>query len=262
MKSGIGTALAQTAYIYDGSTEIAGVSVINGVASFIDLGYTIPKDTTKTLTIRIDIRSANSSVANFTTSISSTGITAENSTGDLVLNKSGNVNGNSIGVRNFGPEITLISKSIATGGVPQINSFPISTSTLTATFNVKIKAVGGDIILGTSASSTPLFSKNGATNSFKLYDGGVASSISNATSSSFTIPSICTTFGVASCTLAEGNEVTIPVTFMILGRTATGDPVTSGIYSVGLEKVNWNNGQTSSFMAGETDWRTAEVGFP
>jgi peptidoglycan hydrolase-like protein with peptidoglycan-binding domain len=275
-KTGTGNATASsTVYLYDGSTEIDSASVSGGnTAIFSDVDLTVSKDTTKTLTVKVDIRNANGTAANFVASASSTGITAENSKGDSAT-VSGSATGNSIGIRDVGAEVTLVSKNITTAGAPQGGSAnTLSTSTLTATFNVKIKAVGGDIVLGDvgSTSANRVFTATGATNSFGLYANGVMSSVSGsgavATSTSFTIPSVCTPIsGTNSCTLAEGNEVTIPVTFVTYGRTAAGVAHTSGLYSVGLQSINWssNNGATissSTFMAGETDWRTADVSFP
>ena len=269
--TGAGGATASTSVtLLEGSTELDTTSATTRYATFSNIDFLIPKNTTKTLTVKVDIRSANSTIQNFIATASSTGMTAENSLGDTVTigtYLTGSATGYQIGVRNAGAEVTLVSKSITTSGVAQTNGTPVSTSTLAATFNVKVKAVGSDVILGTVASATPVFGKTGATNSFVLYDGGIASSVNNATSTSFTIPSNCSTSGLTNgCTLSEGDSVTIPVTFQIPGRDATGSAVSSGLYSVGLEKINWSNSsgtlQSSTFMAGEVDWRTSDVSFP
>ena len=269
IKSGNGTAVAQTTYLYDGSTEIGSASMSGGMASFNDLDYVVPQDTTKTLAIKIEIRNANGSVANFITQASTTiseDLLSENTLGGSVT-ESGSAVGYQIGVRNVGPEFTLVSKSITTSGVPQANGInDLSTSTLTATFNVKVKAVGGDIVFGTNqATSSPFVA---STTSFMVYRGDSPdSSISSyATSTSITFPSTCVTSGLTnSCRLAEGSEVTVPVSFQIQGRSGTG-ALTSGLYSIGIAQLNWQNviigAQTSTFMAGETDWRTADVSFP
>ncbi len=253
-----GLATVTTLYLFDGSTEIDN-SASNGVgATFSDIDVTVAKDSTKTFTVKADVRDANGTIRNITLDVDAADIVAENSQGDTVT-PTGSAQGYTIGVRNVGAEVSLVSKSISTSGVAQTNGSPVSTSTLTATFNVKVKAVGGDLLLGSVASATPVF---GPSTSFKLYYNGQVSSENLATSTSFTIPSTCTTFGTNSCTLAEGSEITIPVTFQVPGRTADGSGVDSGLYSVGLEAVHWNNGQSSSFMAGEVDWRTNDVSFP
>jgi len=265
-RSGSGTAIAQTAHLYEGSTALDSASIVGGVAQFIDLDYTILKDTTKTLAVKVDIRNANTTYASFIASASSTGITVENSSGDNVSVKSGTATGNAIGVLSVGPEFTLVSKSIATSGVPEGSGVDLSTSTLTATFNIKIKAVGGDIMFGISQATTSPFVSS--TTSFAIYRGGSLDTTigSNATSTSFTFPSSCSTSGlINSCRLAEGSEVTVPATFQIQGRKAIGEAFTFGLYSIGLARLNWiiSGGiSNTTFMAGETDWRTAEVNFP
>jgi hypothetical protein len=239
-------------------------------AVFSDIDVVVPKNTTKTFTVKADMRSANGTVANFVASTTAAMITSENSRGDSVT-ESGSATGYQIGVRNAGAEITLISKSITSNGVPQsstANTF--STSSLSATFNVKIKAVGSSIDLGTVASSAPLFASS--TTGFKTYVNGSSSHAAGgaATTTSFSIPTGagCTTGSLTNgCTLADGSEVTVAVTYQIFGRAANGTTMNpAGLYAVGIEAVQWTNSsgaaQSTTFMAGETDWRTAEVAFP
>ncbi|MFA6405442.1 MAG: hypothetical protein WCW46_01685 [Candidatus Paceibacterota bacterium] len=265
-KTGSGSAMAQTVYLFDGSQEKSSITLNGNTAVFSDLNLAVAKDSTKTYTVKIDIRNANATEARFSATASSTGFMAKNSIGDSVSdeNKNGSATGYSIGVRNVGPEITLVSKSISTSGVPQGNTLNnMSTSTVTATFNVRLKAVGGDIMLGTVASGTPAFSKS---TGFKIYRNGseVNTDSVSTKSISFTIPSVCTSTGTNSCMLAEGNEINIPVSFQITGRNIDGSSLSSGLYSVALEAVNWVSGamNTSDFMSGEVDWKTADVSFP
>ena len=195
-------------------------------------------------------------------------ITDENSRGDAVTD-SGSATGYQTGIRNAGAEVTLVSKTITTDGVPEsdtANTF--STSSLSAVFNVKIKALGSSIDLGGVASGTPLFASS--TTGFKVYRNGSYDSVVGgaATTTSFSIPSNCTTGSLTnSCTLAENAEVVVPVTFQIFGRITAGPTkVSAGLYAVGIEGVQWNTSasgaQTTTFMAGEIDWRTTEVAFP
>lgn len=266
-KSGSGAATASTtAYLYEGNTEIDSATVASGgTATFSDVDYVVPRGTTKTLGIRVDIRNANATEARFTGSVSD--ITAENAQGTSIT-ESGTATGYSIGIRNVGPEITLLSSSITTSGVPQSDTANnLSTSTLTATFNVRLRAVGGAITFGTVASSTPAFASS--TTGFKVYrDGAFDASIgSAATTTSYSTPSGVTTSGLTeSWTLAEGNEVTIPVQFLIVGRRPNGVSLPRGsIYAVGMEGVQWvgpTGTGTTTFMAGESEWRTAGVSFP
>ncbi|MEK7642822.1 MAG: hypothetical protein AAB392_03440, partial [Patescibacteria group bacterium] len=270
-KTGSGAATASTSVsIFDGSTELDSVSLSGPSATFTDIDYVVPKDTTKTLTVKVDFRSADGTVANFVASTTAAMVTAENSAGDS-LTESGSATGYQIGVRNAGAEITLISKSITSNGVPQsstANTF--STSSLSASFTVKIKAVGSSIDLGTVASSAPVFASS--TTGFKVYVNGSSSHAAGgaATTTSFSIPTGagCTTGSLTNgCTLADGSEVTVTATYQMFGRAANGTTmVPAGLYAVGIEAVQWTNSsgaaQSTTFMAAETDWRTAEVSFP
>lgn len=262
---------SSTVYLYEGSTELDNATLTSpNTAVFSDFDYTIPKDTTKTFTVKADVRAATANRASFVASASSTGITAENSLGDSVSTKSGTATGYSIGIRDVGPEFTLVSKSITTNGAPQNNGVTtnVSTSTLTATFNIKVKAVGGAIEFGTNQSTTSPFVAS--TTGFGIYRNGSAVTDvgSNATSTSITIPSTCTTSGFTnSCSLAEGAEVTVPVSFQFQGRTGVGGVLTSGLYSIDIARINWINpadglSTNSTWMSGEVDWRTSDVSFP
>jgi len=271
-----GTATNPTVYIYDGSTELDSASVQSSAlnyATFSDLDYVVPKDTTKTLTFKIDVRDTDSTRTGYTITASSTGFTTENSRGDSAT-VSGTATGNEIGTLEVGPEITLVSKSITTSGVAQTlagaSSGQTSTSTLTATFTFKVKAVGGDLEFGTVASGTPMFASS--TVGFKVYrNGSYASSVgSAATSTSYTTPAGVTTTGIGSNSflLADGSEVTIPVTFQIQGRNASSTAMTSGLYSVSFQGLKYcvtgvsTAAKTMSFMADDADWITADVSFP
>ena len=272
------TATATTAYLYDGSTLVGSASLIMtttaaGTYTFSDIDWTIPQDTTRTLSVQFDIDDAALAAVTFVASTDANDTTAENSISDTVT-ATGSADGRTITIRNVGPELTLLSKPIVTNGVPQSSATNLlSTSTLTAKFNVRVKALGADLYLGKVASTTdatqgPAFNDTGTTNSFTLYKEGAASSVNNATSTSYTIPSTCVDSTPAqTCTLAEGSSVDIEVTYLVPGRTAAGVVVTSGLYAVGLEKFNGapaSTGaiQSTTFMAGLTDWRTADVSFP
>jgi len=269
-KSGTGGATASTtAYLFDGNSELNSATVSAGTATISDSNgiITIPAGTTKTLTVKLDIAGANGTVSNFVTSIAAGGITSVNSVQDGVT-ESGSATGFQIGVRNVGPVITLVSKSVETKVTEGPASTGISTSTLTGNFVFKVKAVGGSIMLGTSQStSSPFFASSTpvvGTKSFRIYKDGTEDTTlgASATSTQVTIPSICSTSGyVESCVLAEGGEVTIPVSISITNRTTAGASVTTGgNYAIGIRGLNWS-GSTSSFMDGELDWITPSTYF-
>lgn len=258
-KTGLGTATATTAYLFDGSNQIASASInaTTGVASFTNFDLSVAKDTTKTLTVKVDIRSANATAANFTLTVAAGGVSAENSQGSSIT-ATGSATGNVIVVRSIGPVFTLLSKSITKSSTaPQNNT---STSTLSATFNVQVKAVGGDILFGTQASTNPMFV-------FGLYQGSTLTTLVVASSSNITLPSSGVVVDNAnnSFTLQQNNTVTLPVNVLVEGRTTAGALVTTANYAVGLQQINWiSQGviRTSTYMAGQTDWRTDYVALP
>jgi hypothetical protein len=267
LKTGSGAATANTAYIVDAATgaELGNGSISSNSATISNFNQVVPKNTTRTFKIMADIRSANGVVANF--AASTTDLTSENSRGDSVT-ESGSVYGYTVGVRNTGPVITLVSKSITTSGVPQTSgSNNPSTSTLTANFVFKIKAVGGNIQFGlTQATTSPFFASTTpavGTKSYRIYRNGTEDTAvgSFATSTESTFDSLCSTAGLTNtCQLSEGSEITVPVTLSIQGRSAL-SALTSGLYSVGIRALNWS-GTSSTFMDGELDWITPSVSFP
>jgi hypothetical protein len=266
-KTGTGGATASsTVYLYDGSTEIDSATVVGTSSTFADVDLMISNGSTKTLTVKADIRNANATVALITAAITSgANVTAENANGDTVTD-SGSATGEAQYVQNVGQQVTLVSKSIVTSGSPQMNGVGtnVSTSTLSASFTVKVKAVGAALQFGTVASSSPMFTTIGSTPSFKLYLGGVVQTAvsSFATSTDWSTPSGVSTSGLLNAwTLADGSEVTVPVTFAIQGRSASA-ALSSGLWSVGLEGIQTNALYSSTFMAGEADWRTSGVTFP
>lgn len=266
-KGGTGAATASTTvYLYEGDSEIDNATVDSSGAngSYVvfsqDELVSIAKDTTKTLTIKVDVRNANGTVSTISATASSSGITAENTQGDTV-SVSGSATGETQYVRNVGPVFTLVSKS-SNRSVATDNQ--ISTTTVTATFNVKVKAVGSSITFGSVASTAPMFGSS--TPYFVTYVNGSASTLLVASSTDFSIPSSgVTTSGLDnSFTLAENNEVTIPVTFTVINKTAAGANAVTGSNSVGiaLERIRWAGAQTTTFMAGDTDWRASSQTMP
>ncbi|PIP55619.1 MAG: hypothetical protein COX06_02310, partial [Candidatus Zambryskibacteria bacterium CG22_combo_CG10-13_8_21_14_all_42_17] len=178
--------------------------------------------------------------------------------------------------RNIGLEITLLSKSIVKSATTEQDN--VSTSTAEGTFNLRVTAVGGDILLGTVASTTGAFVANHGNDvsatgpSFIIYQNGVdvtATLVPNASSTNFTIPTSGTTASGTSTQstrlLAESASVDFPVSFLFQGREASSTLLDIGSYAIGLEQINWVSSsglQASTFMADELDWRTTTVSMP
>ena len=276
-RAGSGTATTSTLYLVDGSTVVGsesatGISVTGGAVTFDDIDYVISEDTTKTFKILADIDDANGTTVTYKADIQSTDFTTENSIGDAA-SVSGSATGDVITVRNIGLEITLLSKSIVKSATTEQNN--VSTSTAEGTFNLRVTAVGGDILLGTVSSTTGAFVANhgnlaSATGpSFIIYQNGIdvtATLAPNASSTNFTIPTSGTTAsGSDTRLLAESASVDFPVSFLFQGRTASSALLAIGSYAIGLEQLNWVSSsglQASTFMADELDWRTSTVSMP
>ncbi len=263
-KTGTGAATATTAYLYDGSTLVgsATVNTTSGFAVFDDIDFTVSKDSTKSLMVKVDIDSANGTAAVFTASASSTSAVAEASDGDTIT-PTGSATGEAMTIRNVGPQFTLVSKTIEKSATASQSN--TSTSTAKGIFTVKVKALGGDLTFGTQASGTA-----STTFTFGTYKGSANTTLLVASTSSYTIPSsgvVTSGVGAASFKLQENNEVTLTVEYLFEGRTVLGSLVSTDTYAIGIESIRWstNDGatmQTSTFMAGETDWRTSGVSLP
>ena len=260
--TGTGVATTSTAYLYDGNNIIGSASISGTTATFEDIDLTINRDQTRELSLRVDIRDAANTNSTVTASITASGITAENSQGEIITggDRTGSATGETMTIRNVGPAFSLVSKTITKSQTPQQDN--TSTSTANAEFNIRVRAVGGDITFGTQASTSPMVT-------FGIYQGSTLVATAVSSSTSLTIPSGAITSGVGtnSFKISENNEVTIPVTFLFEGRTTAGALLATGSYSVGIESINWSsdNGATivsSTFMAGETDWRTSSVSMP
>jgi peptidoglycan hydrolase-like protein with peptidoglycan-binding domain len=265
------TATTTTVYLMDGSTVLDSVSgttltVTGGDLTFTDVDYVVPADTTRTLSIAVDIADADSTATNFSASVdagTSANVVAQNSVGDTLAagKKTGSATGENQTVRNVGLEISLGSKTITrdAGTIGLANG----TSSASATFNVTIKAVGGDLWFGTQAASS--------TFQFGIHKGGADAAVQTvASSTSWAVPSGVVTSGLASgqsFKLAENQSVTIPVTFLFEGRNADGTLLSIDSYAVGLSSVVWSDSQlgaakSSTFMANKPEWRTGGVTMP
>jgi len=284
-KTGTGSATSSTLYLYDGSTLIGSAALLNqsgqNSAVFTDIDYMVSKDATKTLTVKIDVQDATIPASNYDASTTASMVTAENGNGTAVA-VSGSAVSETTGVRKVGPEFTLVSKSITytpSGG------FAGATSSAKADFVIRMKAVGGDIVFGDSASTTyPLVVlgiPSGATaSSTVIYRGGAevsgatdaASLALVASSTAITVPSGVTATTTNSWTLAEGNTVDIPVSFVFNARSSSSNAgandITTGAYAVQINRIFWATASdvgerhVTTFMNGNSAWRTSTVTLP
>ena len=268
--TGADTATATTAYLYDGNTLVGSESIDGLVGTnsvtFDDIDFVVPKDTTKTLTLKIDVENATFAANIFTADIDANDVTAENTDGDSVT-ATGSATGESTTVRKAGLEVTLLSKSISkTEG-----QFSGATSSLKADFKVRLTARGGNVEFGDTASTTyPLADNDGSLTagiSFQPYVGGTETNPVVASSTSMVIGSgVSAAGGANSWVLPEGNSVEVDLSYVMFGKTSAGADVTAGAYAVALERLNWltleGGRQTTTFMDGNAAWRTGTVVLP
>jgi hypothetical protein len=157
---------------------------------------------------------------------------------------------------------SAVSKTITTSGYPQNSGTGsnISTSSLAATFYIRIKAVGGSIIMN-SASMGSAFKFERYVNGTKVSPDAVPYVVD------YSIPAGVVTSGLnGAFMIPEGVEVTIPVVYVIQGRFPNGQVINpGGLTSVGVESISYRTVDTGSHidnsMSGNVDWRTSNVSF-
>ena len=288
-KLGAGSASTSAAYLYDGNTLVGSATSLNFNAQnsvvFTDIDYKVLKDQTKTLTFSVDVVDATIANSVFSASSTASQLTAENMRGTSIT-ESGNAIGESIGTRKIGPEFTLLSKSITYAGAA---GFSGATTTAKADFVIRMKAVGGDIVFGDSASTTcPLVTLGvspcavASASSTAIYRGGaeVSGTVSTASltyvgsSTAITVPAGPTATTTNSWTLAEGNFADIPVSMVFNSRSCEASGVggcgdiTTGAYAIQINRLQWTTAadvgerHVTDFMNGNSAWRTGTVTMP
>lgn len=270
-----GTGSVTAAYLYQGSTQISSAAVTATTsatynATFSNIqdgtaGASVPVNSTLPYTIKVDVTGVTGTFS-VTASTTASGTTLYNSQDETVTttNGIGNTIGNQITVIKTGPAFTLNSSSIAVSGQNQ-NGGTVSTSTITATFSVSAQAIGTNVYFGTQASSSPMFT-------FKVFNGAgtvVAANTLMASTSGFIVPSgtgfITTGLGPNSFELPQQQSGTLNnITFSFAGKDSTGQPLTSGPYSVEIAAINYSNDNgvthtSQTYMDGQTAWRTSGI---
>ena len=265
-------ATTTTIYLYDGSTLIQSESVgASGVASFTDIdNVMIAKDSTKTLTVKADIREADSTATTISAAVTS--IVAENNQGTTVTD-SGAPSGENMIVRSIGPVFSLVGTPTMTRtSVSSNDTSGRATSTGSANFTVNVTAMGGDIVFGSTASTTTMFGTNGSatttTTWLSVYKNGASNGALSANTAagtnaivSYSIPSSGVTTSGESFTLAKNNSVQIPVTVQF-----TVSDNSANTYAVQINGFRWQNAttaqQNSTSMTNKSEWRTSAVSLP
>lgn len=262
-----GVATQPTAYLYEGSTEIASASgSTSGTTTtyaFTSIDRTVAKDQTKVYTVKVDVRSASTAADVYKIVGVSVGSAESASTGSTVSVTS---------LSTVGNDITFVSKGLVTtlASTPSISVTAVkndSTDTteahLTSTFNVNMSAIGADsVINGTSTAF-----------SFKIYRGStdVTSALSSYTMVEYnqnSLPSGLTASSTGTgFTVPRNVSGTVAVTLRVdvTGSTTVASVFpNTGSYSVRLNSITYVSGGSSVTNDNSTNqaWVTAAASRP
>jgi hypothetical protein len=214
-----------TLYLYDGSTLLASKNVVTsgGTINFDNLSVVIPKDTTKTLTVKADLPSSASNGSFSSTTVSR-----------IVFERPNGTTNDATGSQVFGVNHYAYTKTamITLAAAPTITAQNAAisggTSTVTAVFPLNIAALGGNVVMPSNADFTVTFS-NGQTATL-------------ANTSVVVIP---------NNDIADGSSATVTVTAKSAGFAA-------GLYNAALTSVKWNAGNgTTTQTWGLDDFKTS-----
>ncbi len=205
-------------YLYDGDTLLGSAAVTvasgSGTVNFANMEHLIPKDTTKTLTIKADFPTTGSGVASTTiltnaAETNTTMIETPDGTSKEVSILTA-MTGNDVHLRVVDAAIyTLVSSSI----LPKPGVVSVSSSTLSATIVLNVKADGGTLTKPTAgmfsvwfASSTPA----------KTTNGGTAYSAANA----ITVVTPIVTVTPNEATIGDGASYTVTIVGDLISNNA------------------------------------------
>ena len=240
------------AYLYEGNTLLSSTSSLAAAATstFANVNLTIPKDTTKTLTLKADLRKASGNYAEGATSTivvraTANGFSAEDATTFASVAVTGsNVAPGSAHFYTKAPKIVLANKTMTEVESGTASSSPQSWN---AKFTLDITALGGDIyvpIFGTDASSGILAAKSVASTTFtttytSAADFGDSDNdtyvIRSGTTESFEVSGNIAACGTVSLELGTSSFVKMTTTDIKWGTTVGAAQIaTDNIWTWGL----------------------------
>jgi len=246
--------IPDTVYLVDDSGMVIGTmqpNAITGKGSFTDLNYMIAKDNTKTFSIKIDdnlssvdavTRVAAEDGRMYVVAVDGTKITGSISNGASITG-TGSAVSNAAYVYGEGPVFTISSISTSNTQAP----YSGASSTITATFNVQVAAVTGDVYI--PAANTAAFGITAKTGAFN----DVVTDITYIQPSG-------TTFVANAYKIAAGYKATFAVT--ATKSTATRG---AGTYDLRMNSIAWGHkaaapsSVSSIYMANETSWISSAV---
>jgi len=233
-----------TAYLYVGDEQVDSANVAsNGEINFDSIaggdGITIAKDSSKTLTIKVDIRNASSAVATATVSVNASNITAENSRGVSVSTKTGSAQSDVVYIYTVAADLTPVS----TGW----NSSPAS-GTEEAVIKFKVTAVGGKISLAKTEAISAVYATSSA-----------AAGTTKGVSIAYTVDG-----GVEEATeyvLEDGREATVEV-HVVINKSQVPTAYLNNYIYVTLTGISWtdkdnNASQSTTWVADLPGYKTS-----
>lgn len=179
-----GSGSAATAYLYDGSTLIDSASISSGHVSFSDFEFTVPQDTTKPLTLKVDFTGVGDAVTSGTSTMEAANLTVEASDGDALgsSSKSGSATSNKVHLAKRVPMFTLVS----TSNTKTVGLSGVSSTSAAGNIKFTVTAKGGDITVSSSNAIALRAYKDG-TESAIMTESYTVTNYSSSDSDEYTI---------------------------------------------------------------------------
>jgi len=261
-------AIPTTAYLCDdsgmpiGTGTPASTGSDAGKVTFNDLNYTISRDTTKTFTIRIDDTLATPDTTThisaddgqiYTVAIPVGGISGEKYNGTSIQS-TGSATSYDAYAYAQGPIFTIASIS----ATPTQKTDANTSSTLSATFNIQVQAVSGDVYIPSAAANTAT-----STGAFVVSYGKNSERQNTVSSVTYVQPSGTTKVTVSGSgdyyKIGEGTTAIFAV-----GATYTTGTGNGQFYDLRMDKIVWRHtadgaNQVSDYMLGDSDWISQQI---
>lgn len=208
--------LPSIVYLYDGNTLVQAVSGNTAFAddlNFTDINLRIPKDTTKTLTIKADYPStANGQAAS--TSIPASGIQFENPAGTLASSSipTSALTSNDQYLFNAAPQWRLVSSNITA----QAGVVGVASSSVTGTIVLEAKAVGGSMTKPALIDFGIVFASS------TLSNGAYSTTSASGTQTALQASSTAITTDPTDATVGDGSTYRVTLTGVAPSSASSG----------------------------------------
>jgi len=241
-----GNATVTAVYLRNGNTTLASSPVSSGSFTFnvTPANFTVNKDQRVTLDVYADFTGGTTGEA--TSSVTVTGVTGQNSVGDLKSASSLSVASDVMHYLTVGPQFVF--------GTPQVQYIPPSqtaSSSYQVTFSFDVTPVNGNITMGTTTAPATNFAvvklqKNDGT--LTNPNGGVTVNVYQGSTdvTNSLVPDVTSTLW----TLSQGQTYTFKVTTVQNGAPSG----TAGLYRWIIDSIVWRMpGSNTNITAGWTE---------